>query len=217
MGRATGNRNQPDPNVYDIGPLVGFLPFPNLKGEIGFDYVGCGTEPNDNHPWSGNIKIGTPEDSLFKNSPAIAVGGYNLGPALSSAIAPGVTSGQNILYGLVAKTVPPVGAMPSLGRFSVGYFGGSEKALVGPQQPDGTRNSENHGLLASWDRSMKEISDKLWVGVDYMGGKNVNSSVNFGFSWNFAKNASVLFGYDVYLQKSIAGSNTFNTQVDLNF
>lgn len=199
-------------NSYDIGPVVGFLPFEKLKGEIGFDLFYASGDPNDNHPLSGNIKIGTPEDSLFKNSPAIAIGGYNLGPSLSKGTAPLVLSGQNILYGLVAKTLPAFGSVPSLGRVSLGYYGGSEKALVGP-----AGNPENHGLLASWDRSMSEISDKLWMAVDYQGGKNVDSSVNFGFSWNFAKNVSVIFGYDVYLEKSLAGQNTFTTQLDINF
>ncbi|MCM0084243.1 hypothetical protein L4X63_21910 [Geomonas sp. Red32] len=212
VGKATGDPTRRDPNVYDIGPVYGFLPFAKLKGEIGFDYLGTSTEPNDNHPWSANLKIGTPEDSLFKYSPAIAIGGYNLGPSLSKSVAPAVVSGQNILYGLVAKTVPAVGGLPSLGRLSVGYYGGAERALVGT-----SGNPENHGLLASWDRSMTEISDKLWMAVDYQGGKNVDSSVNFGASWNFAKNVSVIFGYDVYLYKSLAGNNTFNTQLDINF
>ncbi|MBJ6724405.1 hypothetical protein [Geomesophilobacter sediminis] len=217
VGRATGNPSVRDANVYDIGPVAGFLPFEKLKGEIGFDYLVSGTEPNDNHPWSGNIKLGTPEDSLFKNSPAIAIGGYNLAPSQPQAIAPGITAGQNILYGLVAKTLPAFGSVPSLGRFSVGYYGGSEKALLGPVKSDGSRDAENHGLLASWDRSMTEISDKLWAAVDYQGGKNVDSSVNFGVSWNFAKNVSVIFGYDVYLYKTLAGNNTFTTQLDINF
>ncbi|MCM0083801.1 hypothetical protein L4X63_19620 [Geomonas sp. Red32] len=212
VGRASGDPTHRDANVYDIGPVAGFLPFEKLQGEIGFDYLSTGTEPNDNHPWSANIKIGTPEDSLFKNSPALAVGGYNLGPSLSKSVAPGVVSGQNILYGLAAKTLPAFGSIPSLGRLSVGYYGGAERALIGT---DGS--TQNHGLLASWDRSMAEISDKLWMGVDYQGGKNVDSAVNFGASWNFAKNVSVIFGYDVYLYKSLAGNNTFTTQLDINF
>lgn len=210
--RADRRNGVRDPNAYDIGPVVGFLPFEKLKGEIGFDYYGLGIDPNDSHPWSGNIKLATPEDSLFKNSPAIAVGGYNLGPALSQSIAPGCLSGQNIIYGLVAKTLPALGAVPSLGRLSVGYYRGSERALV---NTDG--KAANDGVLLSWDRSMTEISDKLWMAVDYQGGNNVDGSVNFGFSWNFAKNVSVIFGYDVYTKKELAGQNTFTTQLDINF
>lgn len=197
-----------DANVMDIGPTVGILPFEKIQAEIGFDYLVTANEPNDNHPLSANFKIGTPEDSLFKYSPAIAVGMYNIGPTLSSSLAPGVTSGQNIAYGLVAKTLPVVG------RLSAGYYRGSERALVSDFN---TLKPENDGVLLSWDRTMSEISDKLWFAVDYMGGNNADGAVNFGASWNFAKNVSVIFGYDVYTKKSLAGNNTFTTQVDINF
>jgi hypothetical protein len=201
-----------DANAYDIGPVVGFLPFEKLQGELGFDFLSTGTDPNDNHPWSGNIKLGTPEDSLFKYSPAIAVGGYNLAPALGKDVAPGATAGQNIIYALAAKTVPAFGAIPSLGRVSAGYYRGSEKALV---NENGAK--DNDGVLLSWDRTMTEISDKLWLAVDYQGGKNIDGAVSFGASWAFAKNVSVIFGYDVWNNRAVAGRNTFTTQVDINF
>jgi len=199
-------------NVYDIGPVVGFLPFEKLQGELGFDFLGNSTDPNDNHPWSGNIKLATPEDSLFKMSPAIAVGGYNLGPALGKTVAPGVVSGQNIIYGLVARTLPTLGTVPSLGRLSAGYYRGSERALINT-----SGNAANDGVLLSWDRTMTEISDKLWMAVDYQGGNNADGALSFGASWNFAKNVSVIFGYDVYNKKALAGQNTFTTQLDINF
>ena len=204
---AKGSDGTRQPNTYDIGPVVGFLPFEKLQGEIGFDYLANATTVNDNHPWSGNIKLATPEDSLFTYSPAIAIGGYNFGPSLSKDNAPGATSGQNIIYGLVARTLPVVG------RVSAGYYRGAERALVsGPEL-----NSANDGVLLSWDRSMTEISDKLWMAVDYQGGKNVDGAVSFGASWNFAKNVSVIFGYDVWTRQSVAGKNTFTTQLDINF
>jgi hypothetical protein len=63
---------------------------------------------------------------------------------------------------------------------------------------------------------MTEISDKLWLGVDYMSGNNVDGAVSFGVAWNFAKNVAVIFGYNVYKEKSLAGNNTFTTQLDIN-
>jgi len=197
-----------DANVMDIGPVVGISPFEKLQAEIGFDYLVIANDPNDNHPWSGNFKLGTPEDSLFKFSPAIAVGMYNVGPSQSKTVAPLVTSGQNIASGLVARTLPVVG------RLSAGYYSGSDRALVSNAT---TLKSDKDGALLSWDRTMTEISDKLWMAVDYQGGKNVDGSVNFGASWNFAKNVSVIFGYDVYTHKELSGNNTFTTQLDINF
>jgi hypothetical protein len=192
----------------DIGPVMGVSPFEKVKAEVGFDYLVNANEPNDNHPWSGHFKIGTPEDSICTFSPAFAVGMYNVGPSLSKAAAPGVTSGQNIAYGLVARTLPVVG------RLSAGYYRGSERALVSDFT---TLKSANDGVLLSWDRTMTEISDKLWLAVDYQGGNNVDGAVNFGASWKFAKNVSVIFGYDVYTKKSLAGNNTFTTQLDIDF
>jgi len=203
-----------DANTLDIGLTAGILPFEKFQMEVGFDYLTIANDPNDHHPWSGNAKVGTPEDSLFKYSPALAVGIYNARPIkeITTRDAPSVTSGQNIVYGLVAKTLPALGPIPSLGRFTAGYYRGAERALV-----DENGNAANDGVLLSWDRTMNELSDRLWVGVDYMGGRNVDSSVNFGVSWAFAKNVSVLFGYDIYTVKKVAGGNTFTAQVDINF
>jgi len=53
--------------------------------------------------------------------------------------------------------------------------------------------------------------------VDYMSGKNANGALNFGVSWAFAKNVSVIFGYDIYNNTMTGGKNTFTTQVDINF
>ena len=204
-----------DANIYDIGPTVGILPFEKVQMEVGFDYLVSANEPNDNHPFSGNFKIGTPEDSLFKYSPAIAAGMYNIGPTQNAANAPLVTSGMNITYVLAARTLPEFGKVPSLGRISAGYYRGAKRALVDTRFDTG--KSQNEGLLLSWDRTMSEISDKLWMAVDYQGGNNVMGALNVGLSWAFSKNVSVIFGYDIYKEKALAGNNTFTTQLDINF
>lgn len=215
VGKATTDPTLRDANILDIGPTVGVLPFEKLQLEVGFDYLVTANDPNDNHPLMANFKFGTPEDSLFKFSPALAVGMFNIGPSQSAGTAPSVSSGQNIVYGLAAKTLPPVGPVPSLGRISAGGYTGSSRALVDTRKdPD---HSSNTGVLLSWDRTMTEVSDKLWLAVDYMGGHNVDSGLTFGFSWAFAKNVSVIFGYDVWKEKSLAGNNTFTTQLDINF
>jgi len=221
--RSSGDKNgngpgARDPNTFDLGMTFGVLPFKKVQMEVGFDYVVTGNDPNDQHPWSGNIKLATPEDSWFKFSPALAVGLYNARPVKDIGIrdAPSVTSGQNIIYGLVAKTVPALGALPSLGRFSAGYYRGSRRALV--DDPDPARaKPDNHGVLLSGDRIISEISDKLWFGVDYQGGDNAAGAFNVGFSWSFTPNVNLLLGYDVYNKKSVAGSNTFTTQVTITF
>lgn len=190
-------------NVYDVGLTAGVLPWEKLQAEVGVDYMDGGTSAGvDAHPVYFNAKLGTPEDSLFAFSPAIAFGVYNVGTQTSG---PAATK-QNITYGLLARTLPVVG------RISAGGYHGSATVLV-----DENGRSANDGLLLSWDRTMTEISDKLWLGVDYMSGKSANGALNFGVSWAFSKNVSVIFGYDIYNNVKTGGQNTFTTQVDINF
>ena len=221
--RASGAKDtsapgQRDPNSMDLGLTAGVLPCKYVQMELGLDFLVTASDPNDQHPWSVNVKLATPEDSLFNFSPAIAIGIYNARPVrdIATRDAPQVTSGQNIVYGLVAKTLPVLGPVPPLGRFSAGYYRGSTRALV--DNPDQAKaHVANDGVLLSWDRTMSELSEKLWFGVDYQGGENVAGAVNFGICWHFTRKVSLLFGYDVYTKKDQAGSNTFTTQLNLIF
>ena len=191
--------------MYDIGLTLGVLPFKKVQAEVGFDYLSMGDNVYDDHPLYFNAKIGTPEGALFKGAPALAIGAYNFGTKTN-------LTNYNIAYGLIAKTVPFVG------RLSVGYYTGNEKILT-----DDKGAKANSGILASWDRSMKEISDKLWFAVDYQGSNNYLGALSAGFSWNFTDKISVIVGYDIYndsktLYNSVnTNKNTFTTQLDINF
>ena len=186
-------------HIYDLGLTAGVLPFEKLQAEVGIDYLTSGSNTYDSRPIYFNAKLGTPEGSLFTGSPALAVGGYSFGTDSD-------LTDYNIVYGLAAKTIPV------LGRISAGYYTGNDDLLL-----DVNGNEENDGVLLSWDRTMSEISDKLWVAVDYQGGDNAFGAFSFGASWAFAKNVSVIVGYDIYNEKSLAGENTFTTQLDINF
>lgn len=188
------------PNTYDLGVTVGVLPFEKLQLEVGADYMVTGTEPGDSHPFFFNAKLGTPEGSLFGGSPAMALGIYNVGTKED-------VSDQNISYALLAKTLPVVG------RLSAGYYLGNSD---NPAMRDVDGDKENHGVLLSWDRTMSEISDKLWAAVDYQGGNNGVGALSFGVSWAFSKNVSLIFGYDIYNESALGGKNTFTTQLDIN-
>jgi len=191
--------------ITDIGLTTGLLPFDKFQGEIGVDYLYMGDNIYDDHPFYFNAKIGLPEDAIFKSSPAIVLGAYNFGLKKN-------LTDYNIIYGEIAKTIPV------LGRLSVGYYTGNKKVLV-----DENLKKANNGLLLSWDRTMTEISDKLWLAVDYQGGKNYLGALSFGASWAFSKNVSVIFGYDIYNNKNAyyntnnQNANTFTAQVDINF
>jgi len=209
----TGGQNVPP--VVDLGLTAGVLPFEKIQAEVGFDliYGGFNTPAGlDKYPIYGNFKIGMPEDNTW--IPAVAVGMYNIGTK-SGEVNNGVYTkngtNANIWYGLVAKTLPVVG------RFSVGYYGLNKKASVATVYDSNGVEGDDKGILASWDRPLTEISDKLWVAIDYQGGKNAYGATSFGFSWAFAKNVSVIFGYDIYNNKARAGQNTATVQVDINF
>jgi hypothetical protein len=185
------------PPVVVLGPTVGILPYEKVQAEVGFDLIHAGSDA-DAYPLYFHGKVGTPEGSLFPSSPAIAVGGYNFGTKSD-------VTNQNIVYGLVARTFPVIG------RLSAGYFVGNDKVLV-----DANGSGDEKGVLLSWDRTLTEISDKLWAAVDYQGTDSAMGALSFGISYAFAKNASIIFGYDIYNEKKTAGENTFTVQVDFN-
>jgi len=212
-----GSKADAGASSYDIWVTTGILPFENLKLEVGFDYVTSNLQNDnfsDNHPFSFNTKLGTPEDAFgIKGLPAFAVGMYGLGTYDKAEIG---STRQNIVYGLVAKTLPVVG------RFSAGGYHGSRRALATAFNPSNT--NMNSGLMASWDRSMPEISEKLWLGVDYMSGNNANGEISLGASWAFSKQVTLLVGavfFNPFYNPSGAGDlpggkPAFTTQLTIN-
>jgi len=201
-------------NMYNIGLSAGVLPFENVKLEVGVDFLKQDIEAYDNHPFYFNAKLGTPEDAFgIKGLPAFAVGIYNLGTYDKPENA--LSTRQNIAYGLVAKTLPVIG------RLSVGGYYGSERALATTYNP----KNNNSGIMASWDRSMPEISDKLWLAVDYMSGNNMNGEISVGGSWAFNKNISLIVGavfFNPFYNPSGAGDlpggkPALTTQLDIAF
>ena len=174
----------------DLGLTVGVLPFSGIQAEVGVDLF----EPQHS-PWAFNAKIGIPENVITDWSPAIAAGGCNFG------VQKDVTD-VNFLYAIAAKTFPVIG------RLSAGYYTGNKKILL---DPDG--NADNSGILLSCDKQVTEVSDNLWLAVDYQGGKNAFGAFSFGFAWSFSKNVSVIFARDIYNNDA---PSTFTAQLDIN-
>jgi len=181
-----------------IGPTMGVFASEKVQAEAGFDIIKAGLK-TDSAPLYLHAKAATPEGSLGAGSPALALGGYNFGTEKDA-------TNQNIIYGLAAKTVG------KLGRVSAGYFSGNDKVLL-----DENGKKANTGVLLSWDRTISEISDKLWAAVDYQGGDSALGALSFGASWNFAANTSVILGYDIYNNSKVAGADTYTIQLDINF
>ncbi len=184
-----------EPTVTNTGITIGVLPYQKVQMEIGIDYRDTGGEHE--YPLYFNAKIGIPEDTIFNGSPAISLGGYDFGTEHN-------VTNYNIFYALVSKNIG------KLGRFSLGYYTGNEDLLV-----DLNGKKDNSGILLSWDRTITEISQKLWAAIDYMGGENVYGAFSFGIGWRFASNVGVILGYDIYNESFYKPTATI--QVDIDF
>ena len=187
-------------SLIDAGLTAGVLPFEKLQAEVGFDLIRGLGEPANDHPLYFNAKLAVPEDALASWSPALAVGGYNFGTKKD-------VTNFNLFYGLVAKTFPVVG------RLSVGYYQGNDKVLV-----DENGKKDEKGILLSWDRTISEISDKLWVAVDYQGGESSFGALSFGAGWKFAPNVLFILGYTRFNNTKISNlENSVTLQTFITF
>jgi hypothetical protein len=185
--------------ITNAGLTVGILPFKKLNAEVGFDHK-SGYGSLDKYPMYFNAKLAIPEEAYGKFFPALAFGIYDVGTKEDK-------TNNNVLYGKLAKIFTLKGF--DLGRLSVGGFVGNDKLLLHNGKKDA------RGVMVAWERVMKEISDKLWVCLDYQGSRSAYGALNLGCSWKFADNVSAIFGYDIYNDCDLA--NTFTVQVDIDF
>ncbi|MDD2367568.1 MAG: hypothetical protein PHN84_15565 [Desulfuromonadaceae bacterium] len=178
-------------NAYGIGVTTGVLPFEKVKLEVGTDYT-----PHSQNPLNFNAKLAVPEGAFINGMPALAIGGF----ALDST-----DGAPNIMYALAAKTLPTVG------RLSIGGYTGDKDVLL-----NANGKKDNSGVIASWDRTISEVSDKLWLSVDYMSGRNGFGGLGMGGAWAFTSQIAVLLGATVYNEMDTGGKPTFTTQVIIN-
>ena len=179
--------------ITNIGLTTGVLPYEKVNLEVGFDHI------EGTYPVYLNAKVGVPENAFGEYFPALAVGGYSFGTKKD-------VTDYNIYYAKAAKT------LGKAGRVSVGYYTGNDKLLLNENG-----EKEESGILLCWERTLSEISDNLWVAVDYMGGDSNYGALSYGFSWKFAPNTSVIFGYVDQNNDKINPGDTFTVQVDIDF
>jgi hypothetical protein len=186
------------PTITNLGLTVGVLPLEKLNAEVGFDHKsGTGL---DDYPLYFNTKVGIPEGTYGKFFPALAVGIYDVGTKNDK-------TDFNVAYFKTAKTFSAGNF--SLGRISLGYFKGKADLLKNGEKKD------NDGALICWERTLTEISDKVWVAVEYQGSRSAYGTTNLGFSYKFSDNTSVIFGYDIYNNRNLA--DTYTVQLDIDF
>jgi len=189
--------DKPEDNL--LGKI--WLPLGKIMAETGFDYKkGLGSF-YDSTPWYFHFKLAVPEEAYFKNMPAIALGSYDMGTRANR-------TNNNIWYGRIAKTLN-IGKV-NLGRVSGGYFVGNGRLL---RDKDSLR--DNAGPMVAWERIISEINDKLWLCVDYQGTQSSYGALNAGFAWSFTKDISTILAYDIYNNRNLTDTITF--QLDINF
>jgi hypothetical protein len=192
--------NRPD-TITNEGLTVGVLPFEKFNVETGFDHK-TGLGDLDDYPIYFNAKGGIPEGAFGEFFPALAVGAYDIGTKEDR-------TNYNIIYGKAAKTFK-VGEF-NLGRISAGYFNGNDKLLL---DEDGEK--DNDCFFGAWERTMTEISDKLWLCVEYQGTNSSYGSWNFGGSWKFSDNVSMIVGFDRFNNRNLADTVTIQLDVDFD-
>jgi len=182
--------------------LLGKLwsPLGKIMAETGFDYKKGFGPALDKWPVYFHFKLGVPEDAYFKHMPAVAAGLYDMGYKRHK-------TDNNVFYARAAKNIT-VGKI-NLGRFSAGYFNGNGRLL---RDEDDSR--DNSGVLLAWDRVIPEISDRLWLCVDYQGTHSSYGALNVGFSWKFADNVSAIIAYDIYNNRNLKDTITFQLDID---
>ncbi len=182
----------------DLAFEIGVLPFDKIQMEVGIDAM----EPSDD-PYMFNTKIGTPEDSLFKGSPGLAIGVFDVGTNQT-------TTGYDIGDVVIGKTIP------SIGRIHLGYYYGNHAVLL-----NGNGKPENQGWMIAYDRTVLTISkdwmDSIVLAADYASGKNYIGGGGFGLYLNWTKNISLLIGPTWFNDATINGPMKWTTQLYVNF
>ena len=187
----------------DVGLTIGVLPFEKLQMEVGVDLL----EPSDD-PLFFNAKIGTPEGALFKGSPAINLGIFNVGTQTSKDKA---RTDQNIGHLLFGKTIPV------LGRLFAGPYLGNASVLKNSKG-----ETDNYGFMVGFDRGFLPTKDKagnefnrVVVAADYASGKNAIGG-GVGLYYYFTKDIDLLTGPVWFNDQGINGGWKWTMQLDIN-
>ncbi len=184
----------------DFGLTMGVLPFEKVQMEIGFDLL-----ESSNYPLYFNAKIGAPEDVLFKGSPTLQLGIFNVGTKNN-------VTNQNVVFVVIGKTIP------GIGRISAGPYIGNKKVLI-----DKNGDKENTGVMIAFDRGFMQVKDKegneynkLVFAADYASGKNAIGGGGAGLYYYFTKNISLLTGPVWFNEEAINGKWKWTIQLDIN-
>ena len=185
----------------DTGITVGFLPFKKLQGEAGFDLL----LPSQD-PFFVNAKICAPETALFRGSPGISFGVYNVG------FKEDVTD-YHVLHLMFQKSLP-VG-----GYVAAGWYHGINSVLFTNSDGNVVKNGAMIGVGSPDIQIGRKGLKKLNFAADVQTGKNVLGAWGVGSYIFFADNVSLLVGPVFFLDRNLQpGSSKYmwTTQLDID-
>jgi hypothetical protein len=184
----------------DVGLTLGVRPFSKLQIEFGLDHLG----PSDD-PWYFNVKLGVPEGALFRSSPTVQVGLFNVGTKKNA-------TNQQVLFGVIGRT------FPGIGRLSFGPYVGNGDVLR-----NGQGQKQNSGVMIAFDRGFWTVrtaeGDEFsrWViAGDYASGDNAIGGGGVGLYYYFTKSVSLLVGPVWFNDERINGTWKWTIQLDIN-
>ena len=199
-GPAAGAQGAPGYPI-DTGLIAGVLPFDKVQGEVGFDLL----LPSP-YPFFLNMKLCTPESSMFKGSPGISFGIYNWGFKDD-------VSNYNVLHLMFQK------AFPKGGYISAGLYQGLNETLMTNSDGKVVKTGAMIGAASPDIQIGLKGLKKINIVGDVQTGKNVLGAWGFGTNVYFADNVSLLVGPVFFLDKNLQPGGTkymWTAQLDVD-
>ncbi len=201
-GPAAGSAGAPNYPI-DTGLTMGVLPSKKVQAEVGFDFL----LPSQD-PFFVNAKLCTPESSLFKGSPSLSAGIYNLG------FKEGVTD-YNVLHFMAQK------AIGGTGYIAAGlYHGLGTESLFTNSEGNVVRTGFMAGIFSPDINVGVKGLKKINVTADVQTGKNVLGAGGVGVYFYFTDTISLLTGPVFFFDKALQPGGramlwTFQVDVDV--
>jgi hypothetical protein len=184
-GAAAGSQGAPN-YPMDTGLTMGVFPSTKVQAEVGFDLL----LPSQD-PLFLNAKLCTPESSLFKGSPALSAGIYNLG------FKEGVTD-YNVLHFMAQKSIAG-GGYVAAGL----YHGLGSEALFTSSEGKVVRTGALAGFFSPDIKVAVKGLKKINFTADVQTGKNVLGAGGAGVYVYFTDTISLLTGPVFFLDKAL--------------
>jgi hypothetical protein len=187
----------------DLGLTTGVLPWDKIQAEVGYDLL----LPSSNPVFLFlNGKVCTPESSLFKGSPGISAGFYNVGFRKD-------LTDYNVLHLMAQKTLPMGGYV------SAGIYHGMNDALF--TNSDG--KVVKTGAIVGWSSPDIQIGlnglQKIAIIADVQTGKNVLGGGGLGATVYFSNRVSLIVGPVFYFDSRLqpgGAKHLWTTQIDID-